>query len=1125
MNFGKHFSVPVSFLCLLSLAVSVGSGQEVTGNIYGTITDSTGAAAPNAKVTVTNVEQKAVLRSLVSNQSGQYSATLLPVGRYDIAVEAPGFKRALRRNIEVNATARIAADFTLEVGDIAQEISVEASALAVETQSAQQQSLISGTMVRELALNNRHFAQLLALQPGVVSGTSDSLFVGTTNPTGGNNIVGFSVNGQRQSANNFTVDGADITDRGSNLTIINYPSVDAIEEVRIVRSAYSAEFGRSAGGQVSIITRSGTSSFHGSAYEFFRNDVLNANNFFNNANRVNRPPLRHNNFGYTIGGPVFIPGLYNRDRNKTFFFWSQEYRRVVNNVTALALVPTAAEKQGTLPVPVCVGPVGNECSQTTQQITNINPVARAYIQDIWSKIPEPNAPNSQLFSPLRGIFNSRQDMIRIDHNFGTKLLLAGRFLNDSIPTTEPRGLFTDAPLPGVHTTETNSPGKTVVIRATSTLSSTIYNETGFTWSKGGIISRPVGLMANENSPTVAGIVRLPFESTLPRVPAVNAGFSPLTTYGPYDNVSKNWNVFDNVSLLLGRHNIKFGGTWNLYQKRENAAGANSGTFTFANAPRVAPTAQAYYQAWANFLTGNVATFTQASSDITPDLKMHGLEFYAQDDYRITDRFTLNLGLRWSDFRQPVEAGNLLSNFDPASFNPADAPAIDPATGNVIAGTGNRLNGLIYANGNVPQGGRPSPFGNKIANEDSQNWAPRIGFAWDPLGTGRTSIRSGYGIFYDTQLIGIYQQNIFTNPPILTSTFSATRFEDPTAGTPVISAAPVALRGTPVPYKTPYSQQWSFDIQQQVAKDFVTTFAYVGSKGTNLIGIIDINQVQPGAGAAAGLAPASGYFTAGATTARLNALRPYRGYTAVNVIRPWFNSNYHSFQVSGQRRFGSGSLLNFAYTWSKALTDNGSDRSNAPQNTYNWSADYGPSPLDRTHVLTVSYVYEIPAFRQQQGAIGRVLGGWQLSGITSYSTGAPLTVTSSTGQDPAGLGILGPSASSLRPDVTGDPTRGTNLETIGSWFNGSAFSEPAPGNVGNAGRGILRGPGIQRWDISLFKNIRITEQVRMQLRGEAFNAFNQTNYNGPNTSFGSVLFGRITSARDPRNIQLGLKLSF
>jgi hypothetical protein len=426
----------------------------------------------------------------------------------------------------------------------------------------------------------------------------------------------------------------------------------------------------------------------------------------------------------------------------------------------------------------------------------------------------------------------------------------------------------------------------------------------------------------------------------------------------------------------------------------------------------------------------------------------------------------------------------------------------------------------------------SPYGRKIGSEDNNNFAPRIGLAWDVFGTGITSVRAGYGLFYDTQLIGIYQQNITTNPPVLNTNITNTRFENPAAGTVQVSSAPLSLRGTPVDYKTPYSQQWSMDIQHQIAKDFLVTVGYVGSKGTNLLGVIDINQAPAGAAAAAGIVPAptptnAGYITS-AVVNRVNALRPYRGYAAINVIRPWFNSNYNSLQVSAQKRFAGGSLINLAYTWSKALTDNGSDRSNAPQNTYAWDQEYGLSPLDRRHVLNIAYVYELPFLRAQEGAIGRVLGGWQVSGITFWQTGTPLTITSSRGFDYAGQGIAGtPSAAGPRPDVAGDPNTGFTRDRF-QFFNTAAFTDAPPGGLrpGNAGRGIITGPSITRFDFSLFKNIRLAEQVRLQLRAEAFNVLNHTNYDSIGTAYGTTAtFGRVTGVRDPRNIQLGLKLNF
>lgn len=1103
--------------------------QEVTGSIFGTVTDPSGAAVPNAKVTVTNTGRDQVLRTLTTDSAGYFSAPILATGIYSVTVEASGFRKSTRQEIELNVNEHLTVNVKLEIGDVTQEVSVTANPVEVELQSAQQSGLISGTMVRELSLNNRQFAQLLALQPGVVANTSDSMFVGTTNPTGGNNLVAFSVNGARQSQNNWTVDGADNVDRGTMITIQTYPSVDAIEEMRIVRSAYSAEFGRAAGGQINVTTKSGTNDFHGVAYEFFRNDKLNANNFFNNANRVSvgpdgkatRPPLRYNDFGYTLGGPVLLPG-YN-GKNKTFFFWSQEWRRVVNFNASNVQLPTGGEKQGIFQNPVCVATdAAGNCTSTSTQITNINPIARQYIQDIYSKLPDGAPGTNNVFVPLRGVFNSRQELIRGDHTFSPKLQVSARFLHDTIPTVEPGGLFTNIFTPNVSVTKTDSPGRSLLIRGVSALSPTWTNEAGWAWSRGGIVSQPIGLAATENSPNIK--VPLPFASTLNRVPTIvfQGGFSTITSYGPYDNFSYNHNFYDNMAKQVGKHNVKFGVQVHIYRKQENNAGNNTGSFTFANTPRPAANVTAQ-QAWANFLLGNVFQFTQLSRDLTPDLRSKTFETYVQDDFRIRPNLTLNFGLRYSNFRQPTETGGLLTNFDRGAFDPSKAPQIDATTGNRIANTGDLFNGIIRAG----TGGN-SRFGDKVGQENNHDFAPRFGFAWDPFSDGKTSVRGGYGIFFDNTLVGVYQQNITTNPTAAFTNvvISNTRFENPTASAPTVSLSPAALRGTATDYKTPYVQQWTFEVQRQLMSDSLFTIGYVGSKGTNLIGVVDLNQIRPGLAAAAGLVPANAHITA-ATTARLNRLRPYPGYNAINSIQSWFNSNYHALQVSYQKRFRGNGTLNFSYTWSKSITDNGSDRSNSPQNTYAWGAERALSPLDRRQVLTAAYVYDLPFFRGQRGLTGHALGGWELSGIVTWNTGLPATVTSSLGNDPGGLGILGASASSPRPDAIGDPYAGSDIKTINKWFNTAAFAEVPVGQYrpGNVGRSVIESPGIVRWDISVFKNFALTERVRLQVRGEMFNALNHANFNAPTVAIGNPNFGRILGARDPRNAQIGLKVIF
>jgi outer membrane receptor protein involved in Fe transport len=1103
--------------------------QDITGSIAGTVVDASGAGVPAAKVTVTSTERNQVVRTTNSDSSGNYSAPLLPVGLYSVEVEAKGFKKSLQKNITLNVNDQLTVNVKLEVGDVQQEITVEAAPVTVELQSPVQSTVINGTQIRELALITRNYEQLVAMMPGVTSSAVDQLYVGVSAPSGTAATIPFAINGSRNSASSWTVDGADNVDRGSNGTLLTTPSIDAIAEFKVQRSGYSAEFGRAGGGMVSVITKSGTSEFHGDLYEFVRNNAFAANNFLNNANKLNLgtdgkanvPALRYNNFGWTLGGPVLIPKVYGKDRNKTFFFFSEEFRRVITYSNPTAVVPTAAEITGAFPHPVCVSYTVNTCNQSTQQIAKIDPVAQSYIKDIFSKVGLPSGTNT-LPSLFRNVYNFEQELIKGDHAFNEKHRVSVRFMRDKIPTIEPGGLFTGAVIPGVGTTSTNAPGKSWVARETSSFSPSWLNEAGFNYSYGAIISDPTGLMAATNSPDIK--VPLPFAVTLNQVPNMSfTGGSGLATFGQYRDFNRNYTFFDNMTKIHGAHTLKFGFSYNYYQKTENAGGGNQSSFAFTSSTATLPAGGAtlFEQAFANFLVGNVATFSQSSLDITPDIRAQQWELYAQDDWRVKPNLTFNFGLRYSMFRQPTDAKNELTTFDPSLFNPAQAAKLTSA--GLLANT----DAFSYVNG-ISINGKNSPFGNKVASEDPKNFAPRIGVAWDPFKTGKTSIRAGYGISYDATLFGIYEQNIFQNPPFVNSvSIPNTSLDNPGSGTASVVTSPKFLRTTTPDFKTPYTQQWSLDIQRQITPSTILSVGYVGTKGTHLLGIVDINTVFPNLAYTSGLVPASTTFTS-ANETLLNQIRPYQGYNAINMIVPWFNSNYNALQAYGQKRFSDGSLISFSYTWSKNLTDNQSDRSNAPQNFYNrHEGEYGLASLDRRQVFTLNGVYNLPFMRAQKGLIGKTLGGWEVSAILTLYTGLPNTVATLAGTDPAALGILGSSAAGPRPDMVCDPNSGGD-QTRFAWFNASCFKDVATGVhlPGNAGRGVVTGPGLEKVDIALFKNIVFHERYRFQIRGESTNSFNHSNPNGfGSLSLGSSLFNTITSYRDPRIIQLGAKLYF
>jgi len=1130
-------------VCLLAaLSVACLAAQDVFATIGGTILDPSGAAVPNAKVTITNTDRNQVIRTVTTDVNGVYSAPLLPIGTYSVEVETSGFKTETRTGIVLNVADDRKINISLQVGAVSDAIEVKEEVTPVETGTAAAATTIDGTQVRELALNTRNYEALVGLMPGVAIKPNpvDEFYIGNSMPSGSSAQTPYYVNGNRYSANNWMVDGADNLDRGANLTLMTFPSVDSIAEFKVERSLYSADTGRAGGGQISVVTKNGTSQYHGGLYEFFRNDKLAANNWSNNANsvlvngKVQVPPLRWNDFGGTVGGPVPL-GPYNKDRNKTFFFFSEEARRVHTYTTLNPVIPTTGMLQGTFTQPICITATNGTCPTGSAPVTQIpanliNSNSAAYIKDIFSKLPLRSDSTTAAFFPVQNIFNSRQEVVRIDQSFGQKFNLWGKFSNDVIPTVEPGGLFTGSAIPYVATTNTNSPGKIFVVHAVNLISPTLISDASFNFSQSKIVSTPQGWLSKSQSPDINPTE--PFPNTQGVLPELTfTGGSSLVGYGPYNERNRNIAFSENLTWTKGRHMFKFGGILTRYNKTENAAN-QEGAFGFANTG--APTGTASFnQSWANFLLGNVASFTMPSMDITPNLSEWQIEAYAQDDFKVSPRLTVSLGLRWSFYGQPTDATNLLNNFDPATYVAANAPKIDPTTGNVVAGTGNnwQTNGIII-------GGRNSPFGDHVSNQVKKNFAPRLGISWDPFGDGKTAVRTGFGVFYDSAAIGRYESNVFANPPYVQSvSISNASFSNVNAGTVGVSAAPLVADGTQIPALIPYTMSWSFDIQHQLPKHVVLDVGYYGSKATHLQGLVDINQVAPGVALAAGLHAANGN-TVFTTTdePRINAIRPYLGFNAINVQETAFDSNYHSLQVNIRKSFGTAGQFNAAYTWSKNLTDSGTDAT-APQSSFNWhEGEYGLGPADRTQVLTLNYVYTIPIFAHGNGILNQTLGGWEVSGIPTFYTGAPFTVTTSS-VDPAGLGLLGSSASSSRPDEVCNPQANAPHQYVAvsgagkpTWFNTACFVPVPQGAVrpGNVGRNTVRGPGFFGWDASLMKNFNLYKEgrVKFQLRGEAFNVLNWVNPGAfASANITSASFGQISTYRAARRIQLGAKITF
>jgi hypothetical protein len=730
--------------------------------------------------------------------------------------------------------------------------------------------------------------------------------------------------------------------------------------------------------------------------------------------------------------------------------------------------------------------------------------------------PEPNGGTNQFtFSP-NNFLKTRQETIRIDHNFSDDHRLFGRYTQDRSQTQEPGGLFTGIALPNIATTDTNIPGKTFVASLTSVLSPTFVNEATYNYSTNLIDSAVVGRSRESDYSGVSTIPEVFPENNAGVIPTI-AFTSAIANLGALQGFNieyKNYLIRDVVTWTRGNHTFKFGGEASWETKDENANNLTQGSFSF-NGIRTRGTSGAISLtqtgiAFADFLLGRANSYTEDQLDVTVNLHFGRREFFVQDTWKVRPNLTLDLGMRYQYFVPVTDENNVLTSFDPALYSRAAVPTCTTAACTaLVRGTGNELNGIAVA-------GSTSRFGERINPPDRNNFSPRIGFAWDPFREGKTIVRAGYGLYYDQVLVGIFEQNAFVNPPYnnrATFTGEGVSFDNPSGG--ALGALPIrALIASAADFETPVVQQWSLGVQHEVFRNAVAEVSYVGTKGDHLIRQRDINFALPADVARVG-------------TGNLNTVRPFLGYGAITFRETSARSRYHGLLSAFSYRFGNGLSLTTSYTFSKNLTDSTNDRDaiDNPQNPFNARAEYAEARSSRPHIFAASYVYELPFFSKDTNPWKRgFLGGWQFAGITNIESGPPIprvVVASILG------GIIG-----NYPNLIADPTGGragqidpaSGLPFI---FNPDAFQAPATGTFGNTPRAFARAPGRNNTNLTLMKNIYFDREqnVKLQLRAEAFNVFNHTQFLATGAQMGATTFARPTATRLPREFQFGAKFLF
>ena len=1097
---------------LVLVMAALASAQTIAGRIAGTVADASGGVLPG--VTVTAAEATTGLtRVATTDARGAYVFVELPVGTYAVRAELAGFKTAVKSPYTLVADGRVAVDFTLEVGAVSEAVLVTARAgESVNTISGELARVVDREQAQNLALNGRNYLQLATLIPGspLLDTNALNIMVGLG--------INTSINGSRSNTSLLMVDGGFNMDSGSNNSQISNVGLDFIEQVSIKSSNFSAEYGRNSGAAINVITRGGSNVFHGSGYEYARNDALDANDFFSNTAGVDKPALKYNNYGWSFGGPIA--------KNRLFFFGGEEWKKIRRQTSpTFRTLPTSAMRQGDFSA---ISTVVRDPLTGLQFPGNVIPADRITadgraIANVYAAMAlravsytDRTGSNNALFQNDNP-FDFRQDSLRVDLALSDRHRLAARVLLDDYDTIDPAGTFISSQLPTVPTRRLR-PGRNIQISHTWTIGNNLMNEAKINAAWNGQRVPPIGDTWKRDTygfsfpQLYAGGGR--FEDSIPNVSV--SGFASFegasaSLLSPTTDIA----FGDNVTSLRGSHTIKAGGLLVRNRKDQNGRSNYAGSVAFSTAGNTFTSGNAF----ADALLGNFRTYSEAQSDPLGFFRFWQVEAFATDTWRLARNLSLEYGLRYQ-FHQPTYAqANNLASFDPARYDPAHAVTV-LTNGTLVAGSGDRFDGMVRAGnvpadqlGRIPVGSDPMVLAVPVSGSrgfyaPQHDIGPRFSAAWNPDGSGRWSIRGGIGLFLDRSEGNLYFP-LLNNPPYsLSSQYENGNLSAPGGGA-VPAPAPLASIDSIDPaLKIPRVWQYSASVQRELPGAIFAELSYVGSKGYDLIRQPDINQASFEALNANALIPS-------AQRPNTNYLRPYKGYSNIRLRISDADSLYNALQLFLSRRTGDVRWTS-SYTLGSAK-DNSSSNTDNPEDYAQKDYSWGPSSFDRRHILVETWTWSLPFFKRDD-AIGRVAGGWEISGIYRFQSGAPFTIVGNTAIGSRRADFLG--GDPYLPDSGRVGPTGAIL-----WLDPTPFAAAPDGRRGNSGRDRFRGPSYQVVDASLRKSFRLAHGTRIQVQADLFNALNHTNFNNPQANLANSDFGRISSAGPSRQVQLGVRVTF